>query len=73
MQVSINVDTYEVDRILLVGLKEYYEYLRKHPFESDDGIEPQHKIENIIPAFEIVLQQYMTEREYKEYIDTLNH
>lgn len=73
MQVTIDLDNSVADEILLIGLKEYHKYLVTHPFQSGEYVDRQDDYDTIVDAFEIVLQQYLTETEYNAYIASLNH
>lgn len=73
MKITLDIDPYQLDTILLTALKEYYEYLLKHPFESGYEAEESDDYNVILSSFRVVLQQYMTETEYKQYVDSILH
>lgn len=73
MKIEIDLEHHIIDNILITGLKEYYEYLITHPFQSGEYVEKQDDYETIVQAFEIVLQQYLSEKEYKLYLASLSH
>lgn len=63
MQLTINVDPDQLNEMIKASLVEYHEYLTKADWHNgnDERLE-------LVNAFKLVLEQYMTPTEYEAYI-----
>lgn len=68
MQLKINIDNDQLNDIIVASLIEYHQYLVK----ADWGNSNDNRLE-LVDAFTLVLEQYMTPLEYANYVaKTLN-
>lgn len=63
MELKINVDNDQLNDIIVASLKEYFEYLNGAVWPKEEAYR-----QKVRDAFVLVLEQYLTPKEYEEYI-----
>jgi hypothetical protein len=61
MKLEIEISGQQLQAVVIGSLKSYYRFLKSNPFVHEDDHE------DLLKAFQIVLEEYLTLEEWEEY------